>query len=121
MAIPFPTGAVLLFVVDDQDLGGAANLGDLAGDLGFRDIRGADRGILAVIHEQNLVENDRVALFVGARELLDGDGVPFRDRILLASCGDDCEFHSRNTIQEEPEKGNAFPISSYPNERNIDK
>lgn len=106
VAVALVAGAVLLAIFDDEDRRSAADLGDRAGDLSLGDIGGADRGILAVIHEQDLVEDDLVALFVLARELLDGDDVPFRDRILLAACGDDCEFHRGILYRKAP--GNAI-------------
>ena len=94
MSVALPARAVLLPVFDDQDSRQLADLGDGAGDRSLRNVRHADGGIFAVIYEQNLVENDLVALIVGIRKLLNGDDISLCDRILLAAGGDDCEFHS---------------------------
>jgi len=110
MPVPLPARAALLLVFDHQDGGVAADLLDGALDRGLGDIGRADSGVFTVIDEQDLVEDDLVSLLVflalGGRKLLDRDRVPFRDRVLLAAGLDDCEFHSRNTIQESPRKGN---------------
>lgn len=108
MAVAFPAGTVLLFVFDDEDLGTAADLYERSGDFGFGDVGGADRCVLAIVHHEDLVEGDLLALFVGAGELLDGDEVAFRDGILLASGGEYGEFHRGHTIHEWVKKGNPW-------------
>jgi hypothetical protein len=104
MAVTLPARAALLLVPDDQDLRSAADLRDGAGHFGLGDVRSADGRVLAVVDQEDLVEGDGIALFVGAGELLDGDGVPFRDRVLLASRLYDGEFHRPILYRNQTQK-----------------
>lgn len=75
MTVALPTGAALLLVLDDENLGGAADLGDSALDGSLGDVWSADRGVRTIVDKENLIERDAVTLFVGASKLLDGDDI----------------------------------------------
>lgn len=65
----------LLLVMDNRNLGSAADLCDGAFDGSLGNERGADGGVLAIVDKEDLVEDHRVALFVGIGKLLNGDNI----------------------------------------------
>ena len=67
--------AAFLLVVNNDYLGRAANLLDLAFDDGLGNERGANRSVFAVINQKDLVKYDRIAFGVFARQFLNGDQI----------------------------------------------
>lgn len=90
--------SALLLVVDDINglLSRLALKG--SGDLGARDVRCADDGVLAVVSQKHLVEDDLVALLEIPLHLLDLEAVASRNLVLLAARLDYCKFVHSSTI-----------------------
>ena len=86
--------AALLLVVDDNDLGRAADLGQSGGYGSFGNERRTDSGVLAVINEKDFVEGDSVAFLVFTDNLLNRDNIALGDGVLLASGLNNCKFHN---------------------------
>ena len=82
----------LLLVFDDVDFCRAADFRNRGVYLCAFDERCADCCVGAIINEQNLIEDDRVALFVVTRKFLDFNLLANRNLILFASSLDYREF-----------------------------
>ena len=91
----------LLAIADDGNFLITTLSEDLAGDLGAAHVGRADRGVLAVVGEENFVEDNLAILFHSARELFYiQNRVGSHDVLLPASFDDGYLCHSGHTIVE---------------------
>jgi hypothetical protein len=100
-----------LFIFDDVDFCRAADFRNRRINLCAFDERSTDSCVRAVINEQNLIEDDGIALFVVAGKFLDLHFFSNRDLILLAAGLYYCKFarfHSGNHYTRLSKKRNVL-------------
>src|SRR5499426_4738814 len=85
--------------LDDEDLGALLLDDHLAGDLGRLERLGLHRDLTVLVHQEHLLELDRLALTLA--EALDLDHLPRRDPVLLAARRDH-RIHDFDTFPQLP-------------------